>query len=843
MSDLNEPSCGTTSTRSNATTTGDWTVTPSGQSVAQYLTADLAGPGVNSNSASVTFLPDIKQAGNYTVTVFTPGCKQDNSCGQRGEANLTGIFTQTQADSPKQSTIFQTNEFDKYDQIYTGSVDASSDSFRPSIILSPLEDQNSSIRLTALRVRFELLDPSSIGLNGLYEYDPSNATAQTDFKSSKIDSIGITLDQGADVRSLASINDITFVGGNFSSRNASNILSIGSNNDTVVLPGGGLNGAVAAMTLFGNILYVGGNFSNTNTTDTPGLQNVAQFDTGTNTWSGLGNGVNGPITSIVQLSVNVTQGVPEQCITVNGQFTQVLATDSSPAFSASGLAVWVPSRNAWLKDLGVQTQAISGQLTFAINMTGSTPLMSGTVSSQGFALSDSAELTAVSGVPSLVSSGLIVQPDPSTSNFQKRADNANKANVTGVVTGLIDTTGGRNLTIFGGHFVAQGSNNANVSNLAIINNNANNQVTGLSSGIDTNSTFMSLSTNGDILYAGGVVTGNANGSPINGLVVWDMAKSAFNDTLPPALIGTTVSVNAINTQPKTANLYVAGIFDSAGQLGCPSICVFSGGQWSRPGQSPPGGNITGMLWQSDTTLLVVGSNLTVNNQQTSVATFNADPTSPSWSIPSGAQNIPGPITALSPASSDNSAYWVAGQDNSGKPFLIHYSNGNFQAAPALGSNSYTRGLSVLSLSDDQQHASNDFIDPSLTLLITGNLNLPDVGNCSGVLFDGTNYTAFLLSNEGSQPGSLGQVVTEQSQSFNTGASSMPVGFVVLIALAIALGIIFLLIALGLLIERRRRRAEGYRPAPQNYFEKTANMGRIPPERLFGNLNAPTAPRV
>ena len=815
-------------------------MTPSGQSVAQYLTADLNGPGVNSNSASVTFLPDIKQAGNYTVTVYTPGCQQDGSCGQRGQANITGIFTATQAASPKQSTIFQTNDFDKYDQIYTGSVDASTDSFRPSIILSPLDDQNSSITLTALRVRFELLDPSSMGLNGLYEYDPSNLTAQTDFKTSKIDSIGITLDQGADVRSLASINETTFVGGNFSSQNASNILSIGATNETVTLPGGGLNGAVAAMTFFGNILYVGGNFSNTNTTDTPGLQNVAQFDAGTNTWSGLGNGVDGPITSIVQLSVNVTQGVPEQCITINGQFTQVLGTDSHPAFSVSGLAVWVPGRNAWLKDLGVQTQAISGQLTFAINMTDSTPLMSGTVSSQGFALSDSAELSAVSGVLSLTSSGLIVQPDPSTSNFQKRADDANTANSTGVVTGLIDTTGGRNLTIFGGHFVAQGSNNANISNLAIVND-ANNQVTGLSSGIDTNSTFLSLSTNGDILYAGGVVTGNANGTPINGLVVWNMAKSAFNDTLPPALKGTTVSVNAINTQPNTANLYVAGIFDSADQLSCASVCVFTGGQWSRPGQNPPGGNVTAMLWQGGSTLLVVGSNLTVNNQQTSIATYNADPTSQIWSIPSGANNIPGPITALSPASSDNSAYWIAGQDKNGNPFLMHYSNGNFQAAPALGPNSYTRGLSVLSLS--QQHASNDFIDPSLTLLVTGNLNLPGVGNCSGVLFDGTNYTGFLLSNEGSQPGSLSQVITEQSQSFNTSASQLAVGFVVLIALAIALGIIFLLIALGLLIERRRRRAEGYRPAPQNYFEKTANMGRIPPERLFGNLSTPTAPRV
>ncbi len=64
---------------------------------------------------------------------------------------------------------------------------------------------------------------------------------------------------------------------------------------------------------------------------------------------------------------------------------------------------------------------------------------------------------------------------------------------------------------------------------------------------------------------------------------------------------------------------------------------------------------------------------------------------------------------------------------------------------------------------------------------------------------------------------------------------MAVGLVVLIALACALGSIFLLVVAGILTERYRRRAEGYSPAPTSYFDKTSNMGRIPPEHLFGNL--------
>jgi hypothetical protein len=72
---------------------------------------------------------------------------------------------------------------------------------------------------------------------------------------------------------------------------------------------------------------------------------------------------------------------------------------------------------------------------------------------------------------------------------------------------------------------------------------------------------------------------------------------------------------------------------------------------------------------------------------------------------------------------------------------------------------------------------------------------------------------------------------------------MAVGFVVLIALACALGAIFLLVVAGILIERYRRKNEGYSPAPTTYFDKTSNMGRIPPEHLFGRLGPSRPPML
>jgi len=59
------------------------------------------------------------------------------------------------------------------------------------------------------------------------------------------------------------------------------------------------------------------------------------------------------------------------------------------------------------------------------------------------------------------------------------------------------------------------------------------------------------------------------------------------------------------------------------------------------------------------------------------------------------------------------------------------------------------------------------------------------------------------------------------------------GFVVLISLAIALGLVFLIVVLGVLASRRQG---GYQPAPTMVLEKSASIqNRIPPAFLFGTV--------
>ncbi len=264
---FNEPTCAGISIASNATVTGPWAVTPSFDSFSEYLTV------TDTESATVVFLPDIKQSGNYSVNLYTPGCLQDGTCETRGQVNITGIMSSTS--TAFTTNLFQTNNFDKYDQIYFGYIEAGSSSFRPSVSLSPLAGQNiANLTAVAQRVGFTLIS-STGGLNGLFEYDPKQATVSTsDFANSTVDQTGTSLTTGAGIHALQTSGSTIFVGGNFTSSNSSNILSITSSGSTP-LDGDGLNGEVTAMYLNGTTLYVGGQFTDTVTGGSTGLSNIA----------------------------------------------------------------------------------------------------------------------------------------------------------------------------------------------------------------------------------------------------------------------------------------------------------------------------------------------------------------------------------------------------------------------------------------------------------------------------------------------------------------------------------------------------------------------------------------
>ena len=756
----NEPACANIRYGSNSTATGPWTVSPSLQSNAEYLTANLIGPNVSTDNVSVTFMPDIKQKGNYTVTMFTPGCIQDNTCDTRGIVNVTGVYAAaSSSSSPTPINIYQTNNYDKYDIIYQGPVDANSDSFRPTVTLAALSGQKDGVTLVAQRVQFNLTD-STGGLNGLYEFNPNANTTESDFSTSAIDSAGTGLSAGATITTIQVQNNVTYVGGNFSNQDVGfkNIFSIGQGNSTA-LPNGGLNAEVSSMVPYADLLFIGGNFTDTANGSIAGLNNVAIFNLTSQTWEALGAGVSGAVDSIVTLRINITTDEPEVCVSINGFFDQILATGSSKAVPVEGFAIWVPTQKNWLQNLNLQSPAISGQLNAMTNVTGSSTLLAGTLSSQDLSAQDAVSLTQNPLAINALKAG--IQPQPVGPVTRKRA--LSGQNSAGVVTGLFYGENGLNVTVLGGAFTATAANGSSIDNLVFLNNTGGHVgvVSGLPSGLDTDSTFLALATTGTALYAGGTVSGTVNNAPVNGLIVYDLGLAGYSYPQPPAFGGTAVAVNAITIRPnKPGEIYVGGNFATAGSLGCPAVCVFRNGAWNQPGNGL-GGIVSAFAWQGNDQLLVAG-NLTINNNATTLATYDTSKTE--WTALDGANNVPGPVTALGPADDAASKFWVAGKSANGSAFLMKYDGSQFKSiGDYLGNKTTILGLSVLVLS--KSHQNSDFLPSNHALLVTGQLDLPNFGNASAALFNGTTFAPFILSNSGNGPGSLYSMVAEKSVKF------------------------------------------------------------------------------
>ena len=840
---FNEPTCAGIQIASNSTSTGPWTVTPSRQSVSEYLSATVNA----STSASVVFLPDIKQSGNYSVNIYTPGCMQDNSCSTRGQVNITGVMASGASNAQFSTNIFQTNNFDKYDQIYFGYIEAGTSSFRPSVTLSPSANQNiPNLSVVAQRVGFTLIS-STGGLNSLFEYDPTKAVIDTaDFANSTFDLAGMSLGANSGVNALATSGSTTFVGGNFSTSTYKNILEI-SDSSSKELSGGSLNGEVTTMFLNGSTLYVGGKFTNTSSGGTQGLSHVAAYDTSKNAWAALGAGVNGLVTSVVPLSMNITTNVPETVITLTGEFDQTLAFGNNTSTSVTGFAVWVPSRANWLQNLNAATMSINGELTAGVDIPGGGSLFAGSLSTSQLSVNGIASLSVSSSLSSLP-----VQIRPasaeSSSTFTKRASSTQ--NVTGVVTGLFHENSNLNITVLGGHFTATGTNGSAINNLVFINSSNSDMVTGVGSQISSDSTILAMATQEDNLYAGGSLTGTVNGGQVNGLVSFNLLASAFN-TQPPALSGRNVAVKTISVRPgSSGDVYVGGDFSQAGSLDCPGVCVFttSAAQWNRPGTNL-GGVANAMVWGS-TNSLVVGGSLTLNGGNISLAIYDAK--AQTWTVAVGAETIPGPVTALAPATNDASQLWVAGIATNGSIFLMKFDGSTWSSVGnTLGSGTEIRGLQVLPLT--KKHTSSDLVPASQDLMITGSVNLPGFGNASAVLFNGTTFQPFALTSTASNTGgSLSQIFISKQNVFSSPRKSSAVtfrrsntnhhvgrkiakGLIVLIALAIALGLIFCLVIAGVVAERVRRKREGYMPAPTNSYDRNNAMSRIRPDELLSNL--------
>lgn len=145
------------------TATGPWKVSPSLQSDTGWLTADLDTFNGKAEDVAVVFKPRIDTNANYSITMYTPGCLQSDTCNNRQDkVNLYGEYLIGNA-TGFTNQISQSNNLNKYDNIYNGYINASSNNFSPSLKLAPMTGSKGIV--VAQRIQINMLKDSALDPN------------------------------------------------------------------------------------------------------------------------------------------------------------------------------------------------------------------------------------------------------------------------------------------------------------------------------------------------------------------------------------------------------------------------------------------------------------------------------------------------------------------------------------------------------------------------------------------------------------------------------------------------------------------------------------------------------
>lgn len=785
---------------------------------------------------SAKFEPNVTHSGNYSILVYTPGCVQDGTCSVRQGVRVS-VFA-TENGEPVNTTLYETNDYDKYDNVFTGSMSKISDGFRPYVTISPLSGNTVPFTFVADRIQtilHSIEEVESVSISTIFEYEASNFTninnSSLPVGNTTINSLGSLLNKSAIINSLYAEDSRLLVGGKFSSSKlGDNIFQVTSDKAQAV-NGSGLDGPVNGfLSNSDNSVVVFGNFSGLVKTSINGTNNVALYNLSADTWDTIGHGVSGEVTSATAMNLNGTS-----VLGFSGDFDKVY-DNSSSALSVDGSGLWVPEDGAWFQDSSLSSFFLQARLSNSVSYNntmfyaGYVRMFQSSSSGSSFLYDDlSVEQTPFTFVS-----------NPSVGNTT-RLEKRNTILQTGDNTINAGVFANSTFSVMAGHFRAT-ANNQTFSNLIMLNSG---NAQGLPNGsIEEESTFYDLYVNDGVLYAGGDFSGNVSGSPISGLFFYDLNKNEYMSIQPPGVSGDQAVVTSIEVRPNTDSLVVAGSFEQAGSLACNSLCIYdlSGHRWTTPAAGLTG--IVSSMAFIGNDVLVLAGDLEVNNTKVYLAQYDFEASAYS-TFGSQSTSLPGPINSFVLNGNKVDSVFASGLDSSSSnAYVSHWNGSSWNSIDSvIEAGSTVTELSLMELQDS--HTANDVLPVNEVLLISGNIILKDFGNASAVFFDGSSWQpAFLTTMSDGSSGIINSFFSQSSTSFSKIAteSHMDRGFVVLISLAIAIALTFICVALGLLVAYFRRRSQGYVQAPSRVSE--AEMAEtVPPVSLFEEMAAqPPGPR-
>ncbi|KAG9316516.1 cortical protein marker for cell polarity-domain-containing protein [Chiua virens] len=666
---------------------------------------------------------------------------------------------------------------------------------------------------------------------------------------------------------------IVFLGGSFAfttgALNGSSNIVAYKQGSLFSLSNGGLNGAVTSFALHGDNLYIGGSFSDTQTPSTQGkLNGVAMYNVETNSWSALGGGLNGVVAGM---------GLAGSTVQIVGNFTETVTQAGSSSF-AGGFATWSITSSSWINSGGF----VMGNFTFIGNGTSSSgqevsQLLAGNVQMMTEYGATGMVMLSNSGSDDPTVTPLAIQLGSSANNSilasttRKRYEHRKRGPATwlshmkvpalfrrqastspsilpslpptpapAILAGVFWSNSSHEVAIIGGNFSFSVSSSVSSQGVVIYD-----PVTSTATALAGDQLYGVVRAlyvdTGAHLYVGGEF--NLTGANANGFAIYDLVGQQWLTTIAQpiqAQSGSSVVVRSITTSTyKSKAIVVAGSFAQAGTVTCQGICLFDTtlNQWSSLGSGLRGDIYSVSYAGSNQELLVAGGAITLaDGTSANVAQYSF--ANNSWSAIGNPTVIPGPVTAVEVNDGNSSSVFAAGRTNDGSSSFMIYWDGVawFDIGTTFQTNSNVSQLLMVPLQNT--HGSNSIVESDRMLMISGALSDSSLGSASVVLFDGQTFIPYLTST--SAQGTLGYVSSLFYSIANFGFSQqsfLATGIVILISIAIAAGVVFLLALIGILWTLLSRRDDKLGRYENEDDDDDSTQHR--PSSLLEHINAAT----
>ncbi|THU95495.1 hypothetical protein K435DRAFT_755662 [Dendrothele bispora CBS 962.96] len=664
-----------------------------------------------------------------------------------------------------------------------------------------------------------------------------------------------------------------FLGGNFTlssgdASGSSNVV-VFKNGALSSLANNGLNGGVTSLVIDGDRVFVGGSFQDTTSASTNGqLKNIALYNIGNNQWSALGGGVDGRVTS---LSVSDGQ------VQVVGNFSRVFTSSSdSSGLDAPGFATWDINNSRWVNTGGF----LVGSMSMVTNGSDSTQFLAGNVvSSRSFGASGMVMLkNSDSDIPDVTPLSFQLEGTSSSSSssgnsrrrihiprasswmshvrlshlFSKRQSSSGSspsalpdplpAPAPAVLAGAFwtNSSSSKEVAIIGGNFSFVPSGSSSQASGVALYDQDDTTLTALQ-GSQINGTVRTLLVDGNSLYIGGEFT--VTGTSVNGFAIYDLQNQQWSIDGLQALqdsSGSPVVVRSITKSSDQANVvYVAGSFAQAGQLACQAICSLNtqNMQWNQLGNGIKG-EVASVAYGGNNQEFLYASGSIQTSGGTAANVMQFMFSNASWNAVGSGSDIPGPVTALEVNNANTNSIFAAGRTTDGSAFLTFFNGANWTTLASSSGDTVVSQLTMVPLQNT--HEGNNVVESDRMLMVSGNLDDSQFGNASSALFDGQTFIPYVVSSSSS--GSSGSV-SSLFRSFQTFSFAqrhfLATGVVILISIAIAAGVVFLLALIGILWTLFSRRDRKDKLNQVDGQEDDDDSIRHRPSSLLEHVNAAT----